>query len=191
MRQRHHLLRRSPCCFWTTSPAAGTSPSASPRSSAAWPRAAMKRRGAHRRQDGGDAGLLPRGQYDLAGFAVGVVDKAKILDKTTIHPGDVVIALPSSGVHSMAFPSCARSLTSARRPQGPPRGTRRPESRQALLAPTKIYVKPMLALFDAVRVKGCPTSRAAASMEISPAASPTCSVRALRAAPCACCRCST
>ena len=100
-------------------------------------------------------GMMPEDEYDLAGFAVGVVDKAKILDKTTMRPGDVVIALPSSGVHSNGFSLVRKVFDVEHADLRSPRAELGGRSLgEALLAPTKIYVKPMLALFDAVRVKG-------------------------------------
>lgn len=99
-------------------------------------------------------GFYPVGEYDLAGFSVGVVDKSKILDKNTVAPGDAVIALPSSGVHSNGF-SLVRKVFGE--------GQLNPKISlpelggaslgETLLTPTKIYVKPMLALFESVRVK--------------------------------------
>ena len=100
-------------------------------------------------------GFYPAEEYDLAGFVVGVVDKAKILDKTTMRPGDVVIALPSSGVHSNGFSLVRKVFDVEHADLKSPRAELCGKSLgEALLAPTKIYVKPMLALFDAVRVKG-------------------------------------
>ena len=99
-------------------------------------------------------GFYPEDEYDLAGFAVGVVDKDKILNNKTIKEGDVILALPSSGVHSNGFSLVRRALdvenadikTPLERLGGKSIG-------EALLAPTKIYVKPMLALFEEVTVK--------------------------------------
>ena len=100
-------------------------------------------------------GFYPEDEYDLAGFSVGVVDKPKIIDNSTMSEGDVIIALPSSGVHSNGFSLVRKvfdvencDLTSPRAELG---GV---SLGDALLAPTKIYVKPMLALFDEVKVKG-------------------------------------
>ena len=100
-------------------------------------------------------GFYPIDEYDLAGFSVGVVDKAKVLDKNSMTEGDVIIALPSSGVHSNGFSLVRKvfdienaDLKSARIELG---GKSLGET---LLTPTKIYVKPMLALFEAVKVKG-------------------------------------
>ena len=100
-------------------------------------------------------GFYPEDEYDLAGFSVGVVDKPKIIDNSSMSEGDVIIALPSSGVHSNGFSLVRKvfdvencDLTSPRAELG---GV---SLGDALLAPTKIYVKPMLALFDKVMVKG-------------------------------------
>ena len=98
-------------------------------------------------------GFYPADEYDLAGFTVGVVDKARILDKTTMRPGDALIALPSSGVHSNGF-SLVRKVFQLENG----RVDRYEESLGAslgetLLTPTRIYVKPVLALCDAVRVR--------------------------------------
>ena len=100
-------------------------------------------------------GFYPEDEYDLAGFSVGVVDKPKIIDNSSMSDGDVIIALPSSGVHSNGFSLVRKvfdvencDLTSPRAELG---GV---SLGDALLAPTKIYVKPMLALFEEVKVKG-------------------------------------
>ena len=90
-------------------------------------------------------------EYDLAGFSVGAVDKAKVLDKKTMRAGDVVIGLASSGVHSNGF-SLVRKVLDVENadltaPVDALGGTSLGET---LLTPTKIYVKPMLALFDAI-----------------------------------------
>ena len=100
-------------------------------------------------------GFYPADEYDLAGFAVGVVDKSRILDKSRMCEGDAVIALPSSGVHSNGF-SLVRKVfdvehADLRTPLDSLGGRSLGE---ALLAPTKIYVKPMLALFEEVEVRG-------------------------------------
>ena len=101
-------------------------------------------------------GLMPEDEYDLAGFTVGVVDKEKILDVTTQKPGDVLIALASSGVHSNGFSLVRKVFDMEHSLQWK---THRPElggksAGETLLVPTKIYVKPMLALLDRIRVKG-------------------------------------
>jgi len=99
-------------------------------------------------------GFYPVDEYDLAGFSVGVVDKDKILNNKTITEGDVIIALPSSGVHSNGFSLVRRvfdvencDLTSPVEDLG---GLSLGE---ALITPTKIYVKPMLKLFEEITVK--------------------------------------
>lgn len=99
-------------------------------------------------------GFYPEDEYDLAGFSVGVVDKAKILNNKAITEGDVLIALPSSGVHSNGFSLVRRVFdvenTDMKAPVAELGGKSLGET---LLTPTKIYVKPMLALFEEVTVK--------------------------------------
>ena len=101
-------------------------------------------------------GFYPEDEYDLAGFSVGIVDKKKIVDHSAMIPGDVVIALPSSGVHSNGFSLVRKVFDMEHSLQWK---TPRPElggksAGDTLLVPTKIYVKPMLALLDRIRVKG-------------------------------------
>ena len=100
-------------------------------------------------------GFYPADEYDLAGFSVGIVDKKKIVDHSAMVPGDVVIALPSSGVHSNGF-SLVRKVFDVEHTdiQPPCEALGGASIGETLLTPTKIYVKPMLALFDQVRVKG-------------------------------------
>ena len=99
-------------------------------------------------------GFYPEDEYDLAGFAVGVVDKDKILDNKTMEAGDVVIALPSSGVHSNGFSLVRRVLDVENADNKTPLAELGGKSLgETLLAPTKVYVKPMLALFEEVKVK--------------------------------------
>lgn len=100
-------------------------------------------------------GFYPEDEYDLAGFSVGMVDKSKILDNKTIREGDVVIALPSSGVHSNGF-SLVRKVFDIENANlnEPVEELGGKTLAQTLLTPTKIYVKPMLALFDEIKVKG-------------------------------------
>ncbi len=97
-------------------------------------------------------GFYPVNEYDLAGFAVGVVDKDKILDNSKMKAGDVVIALPSSGVHSNGF-SLVRKVFAESDLTAPRAELGGKSLGETLLTPTKIYVKPMLALFEAVTVK--------------------------------------
>ncbi len=99
-------------------------------------------------------GFYPIDEYDLAGFSVGVVDKKKVLDNSKIEEGDVIIALPSSGVHSNGF-SLVRKVFDVENAdiKAPCAELGGKSVGETLLTPTKIYVKPMLALFDAVTVK--------------------------------------
>ena len=100
-------------------------------------------------------GFYPVDEYDLAGFSVGVVDKSKVLDNSSMRPGDAVIALPSSGVHSNGF-SLVRKVFDVENSdiQSPVTELGGKSIGETLLTPTKIYVKPMLKLFEAVKVKG-------------------------------------
>lgn len=88
-------------------------------------------------------GMYPEGEYDLAGFCVGVVEKSKILDGKSIAPGDAILGLASSGPHSNGYSLIRKILENA----NPPAGI-------DLLTPTRIYVKPVLKLLEAVTVKG-------------------------------------
>ena len=98
-------------------------------------------------------GFYPPDEYDLAGFSVGVVDKEKIIDHSAVRPGDAILALPSSGVHSNGFSLVRKvfdvehsDLTLYSDELGATLG-------ETLLTPTRIYVKPMLALMEQVEVK--------------------------------------
>ena len=94
-------------------------------------------------------GFYPEDEYDLAGFSVGVVDKSKILDKNTMQEGDVLIALPSSGVHSNGF-SLVRKVFQVEEGGLDRRYDDLSQTLgEALLTPTRIYVKPVLALLKA------------------------------------------
>ena len=97
-------------------------------------------------------GFYPEDEYDLAGFAVGIVDKARILDSSAMREGDALIALPSSGVHSNGF-SLVRRVFEV---EGGALERYEPELGrtlgEALLEPTRIYVKPVLALLRSARV---------------------------------------
>ncbi|MCI6730279.1 MAG: phosphoribosylformylglycinamidine cyclo-ligase [Clostridiales bacterium] len=101
-------------------------------------------------------GFYPVDEYDLAGFSVGIVDKKKIVDHKSMVPGDVVIALPSSGVHSNGFSLVRKVFDVENNPhlKEPCEALGGKSIGETLLTPTKIYVKPMLALFDKVKVKG-------------------------------------
>mgnify|MGYP005872111601 CR=1 FL=1 len=98
-------------------------------------------------------GFYPADEYDLAGFSVGLVDKKKILDKETEKVGDVLIALPSSGVHSNGFSLVRKVFNIEKSDLHTKVESLGASLGETLLTPTKIYVKPMLALFDAVNVK--------------------------------------
>ncbi len=99
-------------------------------------------------------GFYPEDEYDLAGFSVGVVDKDKVLDNSKIKEGDVIIALPSSGVHSNGFSLVRKVFDVENNDIKTPMAELGEKSiGEALLTPTRIYVKPMLALFNEVTVK--------------------------------------
>lgn len=100
-------------------------------------------------------GFYPVDEYDLAGYSTGVVDKSKIIDNSTMKAGDVVIALPSSGVHSNGF-SLVRKVFDVENAdiKTPLEELGGKSIGETLLTPTKIYVKPVLALLDNVSVKG-------------------------------------
>ena len=102
-------------------------------------------------------GLMPVEDYDLAGFAVGVVDKKKILDNKTMEAGDVVIALPSTGIHSNGFSLCRKVFNIDNNDPmlyEPCEELGGATIAETLLTPTRIYVKPVLALLEQVKVKG-------------------------------------
>ncbi len=99
-------------------------------------------------------GTMAPDDYDLAGFSVGVVDKEKILDKNAVRPGDVIIALPSSGIHSNGY-SLVRKVFNVEHAD---LGRDVPELGmslgEALLIPTSIYVKPVLRAFAEAEIHG-------------------------------------
>lgn len=99
-------------------------------------------------------GFYPEDEYDLAGFAVGVVDKSKVLKKETVREGDVIIGLPSSGVHSNGFSLVRKVLDVEHADIKTPLEELGGKSiGETLLTPTRIYVKPMVNLFKEVTVK--------------------------------------
>ncbi len=100
-------------------------------------------------------GFYPIDEYDLAGYCTGVVDKSKIIDNKTMAPGDVVIALASSGVHSNGF-SLVRKVFDVENSdiKSPVEALGGKSVGETLLTPTKIYVKSILALLEKVTVKG-------------------------------------
>ncbi len=99
-------------------------------------------------------GLMPLEDYDLAGFAVGIVDKKKMIDNTQVKAGDVLLALPSTGVHSNGF-SLVRKVFDIENTDINRTYEELGEKTlgETLLTPTKIYVKPVLALLEEVKVK--------------------------------------
>ena len=99
-------------------------------------------------------GFYPIDEYDLAGFSVGVVDKDKVFDKTKIQPGDVILGLPSSGVHSNGF-SLVRKVLDVEHTdlKAPVEALGGKSLGETLLAPTRIYVKSILALMEQVTIK--------------------------------------
>ena len=100
-------------------------------------------------------GFYPEDEYDLAGYATGIVDKRRIIDNRETWPGDAVIALPSSGVHSNGF-SLVRKVFDVEHAdlKTPVDDLDGRSLGEALLEPTRIYVKPVLALLRQVRVRG-------------------------------------
>ena len=100
-------------------------------------------------------GFYPIDEYDLAGFTVGAVDRSKVINNKSMKAGDVVIALPSSGVHSNGF-SLVRKVFDVENCdlRSPVENLGGKSLGETLLTPTKIYVKPMLALMNEVTVKG-------------------------------------
>ncbi len=98
-------------------------------------------------------GMYPAGEYDLAGFAVGVAEKSRVITGRDIHPGDAVLGLASSGPHSNGYSLIRKIVEVAGADLGAAFGDAGTLG-QALLAPTRIYVKPLLALMAETRVKG-------------------------------------
>jgi len=101
-------------------------------------------------------GMYPEGEYDLAGFAVGVVEKSAVIDGRGIAPGDVVLGLASSGPHSNGYSLIRRIVERSGADLAAPYAEAAGATTlgDALLAPTRIYVKPLLALMRDLPVKG-------------------------------------
>jgi phosphoribosylformylglycinamidine cyclo-ligase len=99
--------------------------------------------------------MYPDGEYDLAGFAVGAVEKSKIIDGSTIKPGDAVLGLASSGAHSNGY-SLVRKIIerTGLKPADMDADFHGRPLRDVLMAPTRIYVKPLLKLMETLPVKG-------------------------------------
>ena len=100
-------------------------------------------------------GLMPEDDYDVAGYCTGVVDKARIIDNKAMQAGDVIIALPSTGVHSNGF-SLVRKVFDVENADltSPVAELGGKSLGETLLTPTRIYVKPVLALNEQVKIKG-------------------------------------
>ena len=98
-------------------------------------------------------GFYPVDEYDLAGFSVGVVDKSKVFNNKTMQAGDAIIALPSSGVHSNGFSLVRKVFDVEHTDLHAPVAELGMGLGECLLTPTKIYVKPLLALAEQVQVK--------------------------------------
>ncbi len=98
-------------------------------------------------------GFYPVDEYDLAGFSVGVVDKSKVFNNKTMQAGDAIIALPSSGVHSNGFSLVRKVFDVEHTDLHTPVAELGMGLGECLLTPTKIYVKPLLALAEQVQVK--------------------------------------
>lgn len=97
-------------------------------------------------------GMYPPGEYDLAGFAVGVAEKKKIIDGRSIRAGDVLLGLASNGAHSNGYSLIRRIIAGQRITKASRLGGR--PLREVIMAPTRIYVKPLLSLMRRIRVKG-------------------------------------
>ncbi|MXR37765.1 phosphoribosylformylglycinamidine cyclo-ligase [Craterilacuibacter sinensis] len=98
-------------------------------------------------------GMYPVGEYDLAGFAVGVVEKSKVITGREIAPGDIVLGLASNGVHSNGY-SLVRKIIERAAPDLDAEFEHGKTLREAVIAPTRIYVKPLLKLMAELPVKG-------------------------------------
>ena len=98
-------------------------------------------------------GMMPEDDYDLAGFTVGVVDRDKIFDNNTVQAGDAIIALPSTGVHSNGFSLVRKVFDVENKDINIYSDELGKTVGEALLTPTKIYVKPVLALAEKVNIK--------------------------------------
>ena len=98
-------------------------------------------------------GMYPEGEYDLAGFAVGVVEKSKVINGRSIRPGDVVLGLASNGAHSNGY-SLIRKIIERSNPDLDTEFDGGQTLRQAVIAPTRLYVKPILAALEKFEIKG-------------------------------------
>ena len=99
-------------------------------------------------------GMMPADEYDLAGFAVGLVDRERIIDHETTRPGDAIIALPSSGLHSNGFSLVRKVFRIGEGGENRQYAELEKPLWETLLTPTRIYVKPVLALLKEIQPKG-------------------------------------
>ncbi|SEC53216.1 phosphoribosylformylglycinamidine cyclo-ligase [Paenibacillus sp. GP183] len=100
-------------------------------------------------------GVYAQGEYDIAGFTVGIVDKKKIIDGTSISPGDIILGLASSGVHSNGFSLVRKLLLEEKGYKLQDRVEELGDLLgNILLTPTKLYVKPILSILEKVKIKG-------------------------------------
>ena len=99
-------------------------------------------------------GMMPADEYDLAGFAVGLVDRERMIDHETTRPGDVIIALPSSGAHSNGFSLIRKVFGIGEGGENKQYAELEKPLWDTLLTPTKIYVKPVLALLKTIQPRG-------------------------------------
>lgn len=99
-------------------------------------------------------GMYAEDEYDMAGFSVGVVEKSKMITGSEIKPGDKIIGLPSSGLHSNGFSLFRKVVENANVSWDEPLGEGLPSIGEAALTPTKIYVKPVLKVLEEITVKG-------------------------------------
>ncbi|MBA3024533.1 MAG: phosphoribosylformylglycinamidine cyclo-ligase [Gammaproteobacteria bacterium] len=98
-------------------------------------------------------GMYPEGEYDLAGFAVGVVEKSKIITGEHIKPGDVVLGLASNGAHSNGY-SLVRKIIARSKPDLNAKFDGDRSLADCIMAPTRLYVKPLLSLMQSITIKG-------------------------------------
>ncbi len=128
-------------------------------------------------------GSYPEDEYDLAGFAVGLVDKENILDAERVKPGDAVIALPSTGLHSNGFSLARRVFGDTAEKLAKHYDELGMSIGEALLTPTRIYVRPVMAMMEAVTVKSLANITGGGFYENIPRALPSgCTARIEKAA---------
>lgn len=98
-------------------------------------------------------GMYPQGEYDLAGFAVGVVEKEQVINGRNIVAGDIVLGLASNGIHSNGY-SLVRQILARAKPDLDAEFANGQTLRKAIIAPTRLYVKPILAALKQFSIKG-------------------------------------